>query len=58
MEEHFCPDQLLIGAPDTDFCIILALACYIKIHLISNHHGRYLFGDHDDDMEPDHTNSR
>jgi hypothetical protein len=40
------------------FCILLALACYLESHLISNHHGRYLFGDRDDDMDPDHANSR
>jgi hypothetical protein len=58
MEERSCPDQILLPAADTDFCILLALACYLEIRLTNNHHGRYLFGDRDDDMEPYRANSR
>jgi hypothetical protein len=56
MEEHSCPDQILIGAADTDFCIMIALSCCLESRLSNNHHGRYLFGDRDE-MEPDRSNS-
>jgi hypothetical protein len=58
MEERSFPDQILLGAAVTYFCILLDLACYIESRLSNNHHGRYLFGDRDDDMEPDPANSR
>jgi hypothetical protein len=58
MEERACPDQLLIGAADTDFCILLALACYLESRLTTNRNGRYLFGDRDDEFEPDRANER
>jgi hypothetical protein len=58
MEEQSCPDQILLGAADTYFCILLALACYLESRISNNHHGRHLFGDRDDDMEPDPANSR
>jgi hypothetical protein len=37
---------------------VLALACYLESLLSNTHHGRYLFGDRDDDTEPDHANSQ
>jgi hypothetical protein len=58
MEERACPDQLLSGATNTDFCILLALACYLEIQMTTNQHGRYLFGDRDDKFEPDCANER
>jgi hypothetical protein len=58
MEEHACPDQLVIGAANTDFCILLALACYLESRLTTNRNDRYLFGDRDDEFEPDHANKR
>jgi hypothetical protein len=58
MEERACPDQLLIGAAGTDFCILLALACYLESRLKTNRNGRYLFGDRDDEFEPDRANER
>jgi hypothetical protein len=58
MEERSYLDQILNGAADKDFCIMLALACYLESRLSNNRHGRYLFGDRDDSMEPDCTNSR
>jgi hypothetical protein len=48
----------LLGAADTYFCILLALVCYPESRLTNNHHGRYLFVDRDDDMEPYRVNSR
>jgi hypothetical protein len=58
MEERTCPDQLLIGAADTNFCILLALACYLESRLTTNRNGRYLFGDRDNEFEPDRANKR
>jgi hypothetical protein len=58
MEERTCPDQLLIGAADTDLCILLAIACYLERRLTTNRNGRYLFDDRDDDFEPDRANER
>ena len=28
LEERVCPDQILLGAMDSDFCILLSLGCY------------------------------
>jgi hypothetical protein len=30
MEERDCPDQILLGSNDTDFCVLLALSCYLE----------------------------
>jgi hypothetical protein len=30
MEEHDRPDQILLGSNDTDFCVLLALACWLE----------------------------
>jgi hypothetical protein len=57
-EERACPGQVLIGAADTNFCILLALACYLGSRLKTNQNGRYLFGDRDDEFEPDRANER
>lgn len=58
MEERECPDQILIGAADTDFCVLLALACYLESRLTSHQQSKYLFGDSDNDYEPDRVNER
>jgi hypothetical protein len=58
MEERECPDQILVGAADTDFCVILALSCYLESRLTAHQQGRFLFGDRDNDEEPDRINSR
>jgi hypothetical protein len=28
LDEQNCPDQILLGAMDTNFCVLLALGCY------------------------------
>jgi hypothetical protein len=33
MEERDCPDQILLGSNDTDFCVLLALSCYLESKL-------------------------
>jgi hypothetical protein len=58
MEERSCPDQILIGAADTDFCVLLALGCYLESRLTAHQQGRFLFGDRDTDTEPDRMNDR
>jgi hypothetical protein len=58
MEERECPDQILIGAADTDFCVLLGLACCMESRMTSHQQGRFLLGDHDDDIEPDRVNER
>jgi hypothetical protein len=58
MEERECPDQILIGADDTDFCVLLGLVCCMESRMTSHQQGRFLFGDHDDDIEPDRLNER
>ena len=58
MEERDCPDQILLGAQDTDFCVLLALACYLESKLTSGlGNACFLFGNCDDDKEPNRINS-
>ena len=57
VEERDCPDQLLLGANDTDFCVLLGLACYIESRLsVTSENPRFLFGERDDEDEPDRMN--
>jgi hypothetical protein len=58
MEERACLDQLQSGAADTDLCILLALACYLESRMTTNRNGRYLFGERDDEFEPDRASER
>ena len=58
LDERDCPDQLLIGAMDDDFCVLVALACYLESRLSSNVANRYLFCDAEDDIAPDRLNAR
>lgn len=47
LEERDCPDQILLGAADPDFCIILALACWLETRFTENHgNPQFLFGHH------------
>jgi len=41
-EERDCPDQLLLGAMDTDFCVLLALACFLESRLTTGKQGLLL----------------
>ena len=54
MEERECPDQILIGADG----VLLGLVCCMESRMTSHQQGRFLFGDHDDDIEPDRVNER
>jgi hypothetical protein len=47
LEERDCPDQALLGANDTDFCILLALSIYLETWMSSGRgrHSQYLFSD-------------
>jgi hypothetical protein len=57
LDERDCPDQLLLGAMDDDFCVMVALATYLESKLVGNAN-RFLFCDHDDEREPDRLNTR
>jgi hypothetical protein len=43
---------------DDDFCVLVALACYLESRLSSNVANRYLFCDGEDDAAPDRLNAR
>jgi hypothetical protein len=43
---------------DDDFCVLVALACYLESRLSSNVANRYLFCDGEDDTAPDRLNAR
>jgi Transcriptional activator of glycolytic enzymes len=63
LEERDCPEQILIGANDTDFCVLLALACYLETRFSSeceagSDDARFLFGEYEDEDEPIRTNER
>ena len=52
-EERDCPDQIILGANDPDFCSLISLAGYLESRFTENwgtH--RYLFGERDTDDEP------
>ena len=50
-EERDAPDQILLGAMDTDFCILLALSIYLEHWMAVGDgiHSRFLFSDSNDD---------
>jgi hypothetical protein len=60
LNEQNCPDQILIGAIDTDFCVLLALGCYLETYLCEQgpQGKRFLFGNTDTDDEPISVNKR
>lgn len=60
MDERECPPQILIGAQDTDFCTLIALAAELESKLTANTQGKFLFGapDRDDDDEPGRINEK
>jgi hypothetical protein len=56
MEERECPPQILIGANDSAFCLLLSLGCYIESRLTEGLQSRFLFGESDHDDEPQRVN--
>ena len=51
-EERECPDQIILGANDPDFCCLMALGCYLESRLTDQWgDARFLFGERDDDDE-------
>ena len=62
LEERECPDQILIGAMDPDFCVLLGLACYLETRFSTHQPApagrRFLFGEQDDDDEAVRINER
>jgi hypothetical protein len=51
LDERRCPDQLLLGAEDSDFCVLIALGCYLESH-VTRLGRKYLFGENNGDTEP------
>jgi Transcriptional activator of glycolytic enzymes len=52
-EERECPEQIILGANDPDFCSLIGLACYLESRFTENWgSARFLFGDRNDDDEP------
>jgi hypothetical protein len=59
LDERDCPDQILLGAMDTNFCVLIALGCYLETLLSTKADGhRFLFGNIDDNDEPIRINER
>jgi len=53
MDERDCPPQILLGAMDPDFCILLALAVYLETRLAEQGgNNLYLFATENDDEAP------
>ena len=44
-DERHCPDQLLLGAEDSDFCVLTALACYLESSLTAGKQKDFLFAE-------------
>ena len=40
LEERECPDQILLGAMDVDFCVLLALGCYLETRFLPTSRAR------------------
>jgi hypothetical protein len=56
MEERDCPDQILLGSADPDFCVLVALSCWLESRMMGNHGDLlYLFGHYAD---PDNEQQR
>jgi hypothetical protein len=54
LEERDCPEQILLGSNDTDFCVLLgALACWLESRFTCAHGDpHYLFGMREEPNEP------
>jgi hypothetical protein len=52
LDERDCPDKILLGMMDTDFCVLIALGCYLGTVLSTKADGhRFLFSNIDDDND-------
>ena len=63
LEDRDCPDQILLGANDPDFCVLLGLGCYLETRFTNRQQpnaagSRYLFGQADEEDEPLRVNDR
>jgi hypothetical protein len=52
-DERVCPDQILLGASDDDFCIFIMLSIYLESFLEQYPCPKYLFSDLMDKKAPD-----
>ena len=62
LEERVCPDQILLGCVNADFCVLLALSCFLGTRFSTIQQAgngrRFLFGIADEDDEPIRVNER
>jgi hypothetical protein len=52
MDERSCPDQILLGAYDDEFCIFIMLSIYLESFLEQHPNPKYLFCVQNDDDAP------
>lgn len=45
-EEDHCPDQIILGAQDSDYCLQLLLSIYLESYLEQFPNAKYLFTEH------------
>ncbi len=45
-EEKKCPDQIILGAQDPNWCLQLMLSIYLESYLEQHPHAKYLFTEH------------
>jgi hypothetical protein len=58
MDERSCPDQILIGSFDSDFCVLIGLAIWLECSLRRRQMTKFLYEETDDIGAPDRLNSR
>jgi hypothetical protein len=57
-DERQCPDQIILGCNDPDFCVLMSLAGYMEARFTDNlGDATYLFGDRNDPEEPKRMNN-
>jgi hypothetical protein len=57
-KERDCPPQIILGANNSDFCSLIALAGYLESQFDCNWgSARFLFGERNDSDEPQRANS-
>ncbi|KAG7341670.1 hypothetical protein IV203_023623 [Nitzschia inconspicua] len=45
LTEEQCPAQILVGAKNTDYCVLVGLACYLESTLTDGNNKKYLFAE-------------
>jgi hypothetical protein len=57
MEERKCPDQILLGSMDPNYCILLSFSIYLE-NWFTNHNGHSSFFLFSDDIDAEHAPDR